>query len=134
MLFFEKKNQKTFASWHTRPTATCAAYANAQKFFASFFQKIRPFFLLAATLLLSACAVSFGVQPYGPDSFIVSERRAPVLGGGPEAQRVALAEAARFCQQTGRVFAPIAMGPYGNPYGAYGPTTFTAAFRCRPPA
>jgi hypothetical protein len=133
MFFFEKKNQKTFASWHPRPTSNWAAYAREQKFFASFFQKRRPFFPLSATLLLGACAVSFGVQPAGPDSFTVSERRAPVLGGGPEAQRVALAEATRFCQQSGRVFTPIAMGPSGNPYGSYGPTTFTATFRCLPP-
>jgi len=43
MFFFEKKNQKTFASWHTWPNSTGAAYANEQKFFASFFQKSRPF-------------------------------------------------------------------------------------------
>jgi len=45
MFFFEKKNQKTLAPWHTRPTATCAAYVKEQEFFASFFQKRRPFFL-----------------------------------------------------------------------------------------
>jgi hypothetical protein len=133
MFLFEKKNQKTFAPWHTRPISNWTAYAVEQKFFASFFQKIRPSFALSATLLLASCAVSVGVQPAGPDSFIVSERRAPVLGGGPEAERVALAEATQFCQQTGRIFTPIAMGPSGNPYGAYGPTTFTATFRCRQP-
>jgi hypothetical protein len=40
MFFFEKKNQKTFALSVPRPTATWATYANGQKFFASFFQKI----------------------------------------------------------------------------------------------
>jgi hypothetical protein len=43
MFFFEKKNQKTFAIWHTWPTSAYAASAKGQKFFASFFQKIRPF-------------------------------------------------------------------------------------------
>jgi hypothetical protein len=133
MLFFEKKNQKTFAFWNTRPTSMSATHANEQKFFASFFQKRSPVFFLPLPFLLAGCAVSFGVQQTGPDRFIVSERRAPVLGGGPEAQRVALAEAASFCQQTGRVFTPIAMGPSGNPYGSFGPTTFTATFRCLPP-
>jgi len=37
--FLKKKNQETFAPWHTRPTATSAACAKAQKFFGSFFQK-----------------------------------------------------------------------------------------------
>jgi hypothetical protein len=40
VLFFEKKNQKTFSSLHTRPTSKSAACANGQKFFGSFFQKI----------------------------------------------------------------------------------------------
>jgi hypothetical protein len=34
--FFEKKNQKTFATWQTPPDRTATA---VQKFFASFFQK-----------------------------------------------------------------------------------------------
>jgi len=37
--FFEKKKQKTLATWHTRPTAKWFAYANEQTFFASFFKK-----------------------------------------------------------------------------------------------
>jgi len=39
MFFFEKRNQKTFAHWHTHPMSQWAAYANEQKFFASFFKK-----------------------------------------------------------------------------------------------
>lgn len=83
-------------------------------------------------LLLSGCAVSVGVVPVGPDTYMVSERRAPVLGGGPEAQRVALLEANGFCEQQGRVFAPVAMGPVGNAYSLYGPSGFTTTFRCLP--
>jgi hypothetical protein len=45
MFFFEKKNQKTFAPGHSRPMSKLATDANWQKFFASFFQKRRPFFL-----------------------------------------------------------------------------------------
>jgi hypothetical protein len=37
--FFEKKNQKTFATWRTLPERSATA---VQKFFASFFQKRRP--------------------------------------------------------------------------------------------
>jgi hypothetical protein len=49
MLFFEKKNQKTFAPHLSCGTcvARVAAMAGSrvQKFFASFFQKITPFVL-----------------------------------------------------------------------------------------
>jgi hypothetical protein len=45
MFFFEKKNQKTFARWHTRRMSNWATDASEQKFFASFFQKRSPFFL-----------------------------------------------------------------------------------------
>jgi hypothetical protein len=45
MFFFEKKNQKTFATWPTRPSSDWVASGKAQKFFASFFQKRRPFLL-----------------------------------------------------------------------------------------
>jgi hypothetical protein len=86
---------------------------------------------LAAAVLVGGCAVSLGVVRVGPDTYSVSERRAPVLGGGPEAQRAALAEAEGFCAQQGRVFAPVAMGPVGEPYSAYGPDGFVATFRCR---
>jgi hypothetical protein len=40
MFFFEKKNQKTFAPWRTRPMSTWVSDAKEQKFFASFLQKI----------------------------------------------------------------------------------------------
>jgi hypothetical protein len=51
MFFFEKKNQKTFAPSLTRPISKWAAYAQEQKFFASFFQKrsLLPFLLLTAS-------------------------------------------------------------------------------------
>jgi hypothetical protein len=44
MFFFEKKNQKTFIALR----AAGEACAKSQKFFASFFQKRRPFFLRAS--------------------------------------------------------------------------------------
>jgi hypothetical protein len=39
MFFFEKKNQKTFATWHARPRPEWAAYAKEQKFLLLFFKK-----------------------------------------------------------------------------------------------
>jgi hypothetical protein len=47
MFFFEKKNQKTFASLYPWPISNWATYAQGPKFFASFFQKRSPYFLLA---------------------------------------------------------------------------------------
>jgi hypothetical protein len=54
MFFFEKKNQKTFATW-SRAGRTGAAL-NVQKFFASFFQKRSP----------SLCRSSRNVMQYAP--------------------------------------------------------------------
>lgn len=87
----------------------------------------------AAILSVTACAGSIGVVPAGPDSWMVSEMRAAVLGGGPAARDAALAEAEGFCAQYGRVFVPIQMGPAGNPYGTYGQLAFNAQFRCLTP-
>ncbi len=80
--------------------------------------------------VLSGCAMTTGIVPNGPGTFLVSEMRAPVLGGAAQAQRVALNEAMAFCARQGRVFTPVAMAPGGYPYSAYGPTNFTVAFRC----
>jgi hypothetical protein len=88
----------------------------------------------AACLLTAAscagCAMSTGIVPYGPGTFLVSEMRAPVRGGAAEAQRVALIEANDFCRAQGRVFAPVMMAPGGYPYSVYGPTNFSVSFQC----
>jgi hypothetical protein len=88
---------------------------------------------LAVCLALAACAATTGIVPIGPGTFQVSEMRAPVLGGGPEAQRAAIAEAIGFCARQGLQFAPLSLVPGGVPYSAYGPTNFTTAFRCVAP-
>ena len=84
-----------------------------------------------AALTLAGCAGTTGILPYGPGTFLVSEMRAPALGGAYEAQRAALGEASAFCARQGRVFAPVSMAPGGYPNGHYGPTDFTAVFQCR---
>lgn len=91
------------------------------------------FWWLAGVLGLAACAGTIGVQQTGPDSFLVSEMRAPALGGGPAAQQAAIGEAMSFCASQGRVFVPITMAPGGYLGSAYGPTTYTASFRCLAP-
>ncbi len=95
-----------------------------------FFAMRRHAVCLVALVLLSGCALSSGIRPVGPNTYTVSEMRAPVRGGGPEAQRVVLAEATAFCEQQNRVFVPLMMTPAGNPYGLYGPSAFDATFQC----
>jgi hypothetical protein len=53
VFFFEKKNQKTFATWHTRPISNWATDAKEQEFFASLFQKKS-----SSTLLSAKCQES----------------------------------------------------------------------------
>jgi hypothetical protein len=88
---------------------------------------------LLMTLGVVGCGTTTGIRTIGPDIYVVSEMRAPVLGGGPEAQRVVLVEATAFCQQQGRVFVPLDLRPDGDPYTPYYPTAFDATFRCAPP-
>jgi hypothetical protein len=90
-------------------------------------------FALALALACGGCATSTGIIPVGPDTFTVSEMRAPALGGGPAAQRAVLAEASAFCAAGGRVVAPVFMRPDGDPYTPYYPTAYDATFRCVPP-
>ena len=89
-----------------------------------------PIALCLAILALAGCAGSIGVQQTGPDSFVVSEMRAPVLGGFEAARQVALNEATSFCHYAGREFVPIRMAPSAYTSPQYGPMGYTAEFRC----
>ena len=86
----------------------------------------------SACLVLAGCAAGTGVVPIGPDTYAVSEMRAPVRGGGWEAQRVVLATAAGFCRQRSQGVDLLSLVPGGDPRGLYWPTAFDATFRCRP--
>jgi hypothetical protein len=83
--------------------------------------------------MIAGCAASTGVLPAGPDTYTVTEKFAPVRGGGTEAQRVALTEAQDFCQKRDRVFVPTMMGAAGNLNSQYGPTGYSVTFRCLTP-
>jgi hypothetical protein len=93
-------------------------------------RRIIPF--AALTMLLSGCGSTTGVVFLAPDTYGLSEMRAPALGGGPEARRVVLAEAAAFCQRQGRRFVPLDLRPDGDPFTPYYPTAYDATFRCVP--
>jgi hypothetical protein len=83
-----------------------------------------------AALLVGGCATSTGVLPAGPDTYTISEKFAPIRGGGDEAERSALTKASDFCSEKGRVFVPNNMGQAGNITNPYGPTGYTVTFRC----
>jgi hypothetical protein len=87
----------------------------------------------ALTLLLSiaGCTSTTGIVPVGPDTYILSEMRAPVRGGGAAAQVAVLSEATAFCQQQGRELALLSLLPDGDPRIYEWPTAFNATFQCR---
>jgi len=89
--------------------------------------------LLCVALLLAGCATTSGIVPIGPNTYLLSEMRAPAAGGGPEAQRAVLAEATAFCAAHGLTFVPIFLRPDGDPTTPYYPTAYDATFRCQPP-
>lgn len=89
---------------------------------------------MAFGVVLTDCAMTSGVRPVGPDTYAVSEMRAPVRGGGAEAHRAVLAEIAGFCGQQGRVPRLLDLRPDGDPRTPYWPTAFDATFRCLPAA
>jgi hypothetical protein len=78
---------------------------------------------------LAGCASSTGILPAGPDTYTISEKVAPIRGGGTEAQRVALTEANAFCAEKGRQFVPNMMDQSGNLTNPYGPTGYSVTFR-----
>jgi hypothetical protein len=80
--------------------------------------------LIAVCAALGGCTSSTGKLPAGPDTYTISERFAPIPGGGVEAQRDVLTKASDFCVQQGRQFVPVIMGRSGDPIG-YGVT-----FKC----
>ena len=61
---------------------------------------------MIAALAVAGCAASSGILPAGPNTYIVTERFAPIRGGSAEAQRTALIEANAYCVQQGRQFLP----------------------------
>src|ERR1700704_3602486 len=86
--------------------------------------------IVALCAALGGCASSTGILPAGPGTYTLSERFAPVRGGGDEAQRDALTKANEFCIQQGRQFVPNNMGQAGDLANPYGPTGYRVTFKC----
>ena len=83
-----------------------------------------------AGVLMAGCGLSSGIVPIGAGVYVLSEMRAPVRGGGAEAHRAVLGEAAGFCQQQGRQLTILALRPDGDPRMREWPTAFDLTFRC----
>jgi hypothetical protein len=86
--------------------------------------------ILVVGVVLAGCASSTGILPAGPDTFTITERFAPLRGGGDEAQREALTKANAFCAEKGQQFIPNLMNQSGNQTSPYGPNGYTVTFRC----
>jgi hypothetical protein len=88
--------------------------------------------LLALTiaLSLSGCAESSGILPAGPDTYTLTEPIWPTAGGEIEAQRVVLEKASEFCISKGREMMPLDLRDAGALNHSYGPTGYSATFRC----
>ena len=91
-------------------------------------------FVVPSLCCLAGCGYGSLVLPIGPDTYALSEERPPVLGGGREANRVALARAGGFCARLGRVDVILELRPDGDPFTPYYPTAVDVTFRCLPPA
>ncbi len=81
-------------------------------------------------LAVAGCSLTSGIVPIAPNTYVLSEMRAPVRGGGAEAQRVVLAEADGFCRQQGRDLVMLDLRPDGDPRVREWPTQFDATFQC----
>ena len=85
---------------------------------------------LSMCAALCGCAAGSGVIPVGPDTYTLSELRAPAAGGGPAARQAAVSRSAAFCRAQGRAVVPLELRPDGDPTTPYWPTAFDATFRC----
>jgi hypothetical protein len=88
--------------------------------------------VIASAVALGGCATSTGILPAGPDTYTLSEKRAPILGGGDAAEQDALTKAADFCTQKGLTFVPNNMGQNNAARNRYGPTRYEITFKCVP--
>ena len=82
-------------------------------------------------LSVAGCTGTTGILPVGPDTYTLSEMRAPVFGGGMAAREAVLSEATGFCRQQGRTLVLLDLRPDGDPRTRYWPTAFDATFQCQ---
>ena len=78
---------------------------------------------------LVGCTSNTGILPAGPDTYTLTARAAPILGGSDAAQSSALNEANEFCQAKGRVFVPNNMAQQAGMPNQRA-TGYSVTFRC----
>lgn len=84
---------------------------------------------LIACATLAGCTASTGPVPAGPNSYVLTARASPVLGGADRAERDALQQAAAFCRSQGREMLPATSQQERGIMNAQ-MTGFTVQFRC----
>ena len=93
------------------------------------------FFLLALVgSLVCGCVASTGPLSAGPNSYVLTARASPVLGGADRAEHDALQQAEAFCRTQGREMLPAETR---QEHGLANPeqmTGFTVQFRCLLPS
>jgi hypothetical protein len=90
---------------------------------------MRLFLGFVGALALAGCTSNTGILPAGPDTYTLTTRAAPILGGSDAAQGTALNEANEFCQAKGMVFVPNNMAPQAG-ITTPRPTGYSVTFRC----
>jgi hypothetical protein len=90
----------------------------------------RVLWALGASLALTACAMSSGILPMGPDTYTISVHAAPARGGEVGAKGIAIREANAYCTNLGKQLLVIHTnsGPGAMPGGDFG-----MEFRCLAP-
>jgi predicted naringenin-chalcone synthase len=82
-----------------------------------------PLIAVGLAAVLAGCAMNTGVLPLGPDTYRIQVARAPILGGGMEAQKAALTQAQEYCAAQQKEFVTIATDQPRD-------TRFEVDFRC----
>jgi len=84
--------------------------------------------LLGAALV--SCQVSSGVLSAGPNTYTLTERASPILGGSMTAQRTALEKANAYCKSQDREMMPLNLQELRGLTHPDAQTGYTATFRC----
>lgn len=90
--------------------------------------------ITATAVSLCGCTTSTGVLPAGPDTYTLTERASPILGGSDTAEKNALTKATDFCTQQGRKFVPANLGQVSSLTDANKNNTgYVVTFKCPVP-
>lgn len=90
--------------------------------------------LLAIGFALASCTRSTGVLLQSPDTYSISARSSPILGGAAKAKELVLSEANELCQQKAAPLIPVTETESADPLAkSHINTRYTLIFRCGGP-